>query len=116
LQGYRNYTLNFIVPVVGLRVARELKTGQTPAYAARLQIAAVSYVRGHAADAKVSQFTATFDGPKDPRIARGEITASLTIQVPEKGKRLLHVTVRDIHSGQTGMLDIPAEKIVLPAK
>jgi VWFA-related protein len=116
LQGYRDYTLRFLVPAVELRIVRELKPGQTPAYTARVQIAAVSYIRSEPADAKTSQFTATFDGPNDPRIAKGEITASLTIQVPEKGRRLLHVIVRDVHSGQTGMLDIPVEQIVLPAK
>ncbi|HEY4381172.1 MAG TPA: VWA domain-containing protein [Acidobacteriaceae bacterium] len=116
VQGYRDYTLRFTVPVAGLRVARELKAGQTPAYTAHIQIAAVSYVHGSSADAKTSQFTASFDGPSDPRIAKGEITASLTLQVPEKGKRLLRVTVRDVSSRQEGTLDIPVEKIVLPAK
>ena len=114
LQGYRDYTLRFVVPVTALRIARELKPGQTPAYTARVQIAAVSYVRSSPADAKTSQVAASFDGPNDPRIAKGEITASLTLQVPEKGKRLLHIIVRDAYSGQTGMLDIPVEKIVLP--
>ena len=116
LQGYRDYTLNFKVPTAELRVARVLKPGQAPAYTAQLKIAAVSYVHGSPADAKVSDFTASFDGPTDPQIAKGEITASVTIQVPEKGKRLLHVTVRDVYSGQVGTLDIPVEKIVLPAK
>jgi VWFA-related protein len=114
LQGYRDYTLRFVVPVTALRIARELKPGQTPAYTARVQTAAVSYVRSSPADAKTSQVAASFDGPNDPRIAKGEITASLTLQVPEKGKRLLHIIVRDAYSGQTGMLDIPVEKIVLP--
>ncbi len=115
LQGYRDYTLRFVVPAVGLKVAsRYLKPGQTPTYTARLKIAAVSYVRGNPADAKTSEVTASFDGPTDPRIAKGEITASLTLQVPEKGKRLLHVIVRDVYAGQVGMLDIPVEKIVLP--
>jgi hypothetical protein len=116
LQGYRDYTLRFTVPAAGLRIARELKAGQTPAYTARIQIAAVSYVRGNPADAKSSQCTASFDGPNDPSIAKGELTASLTLQVPEKGNRLLHVIVRDVHSGQEGMLDIPVAKVVLPAK
>jgi VWFA-related protein len=115
LQGYRDYTLNFAVPVVELRIARELKPGQSPVYTARVQIAAVSYVHSNPADAKASQFAASFVGPNDPRIAKGEIAASLTLQVPEKGKRLLHVTVRDVYSGQVGTLDIPVEKIVLPA-
>ena len=116
LQGYRDYTLNFAVPASVLRIARVLKPGQAPAYTARLQIAAVSYVHSEPADAKTSQVSATFDGPGDPRIAKGEITASLTLQVPEKGKRLLHVIVRDVQSSQVGMLDIPVDQIVLPAK
>jgi VWFA-related protein len=116
LQGYRDYTLNFAVPASVLRIARVLKPGQAPAYTARLQIAAVSYVHSEPTDAKTSQVSATFDGPGDPRIAKGEITASLTLQVPEKGKRLLHVIVRDVQSSQVGMLDIPVDQIVLPAK
>jgi VWFA-related protein len=116
LQGYRDYTLHVTVPAAGVRIARELKPGQAQTYAARLQIAAVSYTDGSPADAKASQVTASFTGPTDPQIAKGEITASLTLQVPEKGKRLLHVTVRDVYSGQVGMLDIPVEKVVLPVR
>jgi VWFA-related protein len=116
-QGYRDYTLHFFVAAAGLRLVRELRSGQAPAagaYAARLEIAAVSYVHGHPADAKSIQVSANFDGLADPRIAKGEITASLTLQVPEKGHRLLHVTVRDLFGGQFGRLDIPVQKIVLP--
>ena len=119
LQGYRDYTLHFLVPAAGLRLVRELKAGQDPGkepYVARLEISAVSYVRGHPADAKTIDVAANFTGPADPRIAKGSITASLTVQVPEKGTRLLHLTVRDVFSGQFGRLDIPVEKIVLPAK
>jgi VWFA-related protein len=116
LKGYRDYTLRFVVPAAGLRIARELKAGQTPAYTARVEVVAVSYVRGNPADARSNQVTATFDGPGDPRIAKGAITANLTLQVPEKGPRILHVVVRDVPSRREGMLDIPVEKIVLPAK
>jgi hypothetical protein len=116
LQGYRDYTLRFVVPTAGLKISRVLKPGQTPVYSAQLKIAAVSYVRGNPADAKTSVVTASFGGLNDPRIAKGDVTASLTLQVPEKGKRLLHVTVRDLHSRQEGMLDIPVEKIVMPVK
>jgi len=115
--GYRDYTLHFFVSAAGLRLVRELKAGQdagqTP-YVARLMIAAVSYVHGRAADARTVEVAANFTGPGDPRIAKGAITASLTVQVPEKGLRLLHITVRDVFSGQFVRMDIPVEKIVLP--
>ena len=119
LKGYRDYTLHFFVPAAGLRLVRELKAAQDPGkepYVARLAISAVSYVHGHPVDAKTIDVAADFTGPTDPRIAKGAITASLTVQVPENGPRLLHLTVHDAFSGQMGRLDIPVEKIVLPAQ
>jgi len=119
LKGYRDYTLHFVIPAAGVRLRRELHDGEAPGqspYRARLEIAAVSYVRGHPADAKTIQVSADFTGPTDPRIAQGVITASLTLQVPEKGSRLLHLTVRDGYTGQFSRLDIPLEKITLPAR
>ena len=119
LKGYRDYTLHFFVPAAGLRLVRELKAGQDPGqepYKVRLEISAVSYVRAHPADARTIDVAAIFTGTSDPRIAQGAITASLTVQVPEQGNRLLHLTVRDAFSGQLGRLDIPVEKVELPAK
>jgi VWFA-related protein len=119
LNGYRDYTLHFFVPAAGLRLVRELKAAQDPGkepYVARLAISAVSYVHGHPVDAKTIDVAADFTGPTDPRIAKGAITASLTVQVPENGPRLLHLTVHDAFSGQMGRLDIPVEKVVLPAQ
>jgi VWFA-related protein len=117
--GYRDYTLHFFVQTAGLRLVRELKAGEDPGqapYVARLMIAAVSYVHGYATDARTIEVAANFAGRDDPRIANGAITASLTVQVPEKGPRLLHITVRDVFSGQFVRMDIPVEKVVLPAQ
>jgi hypothetical protein len=116
--GYRDYVLRFSVPTAGLRLVRELKAGQvleqTP-YVSRLMIAAVTYAEGFPTDAKTVEVSTRFASPADPRIANEVMTATLSVQVPEKGSRVLHITVRDVFSGQFVKMDIPVEKIVLPA-
>lgn len=115
--SYRNYTLRFFVAAAGLKIARELTvtpSSSKPPYSTRLEITAVSYLRGRSADAKTIEVTANFDGPADPRITKGEVMANLTVRVPEKGKRLLQVVVRDVFSGRLSRMDIPVDRIVLP--
>jgi VWFA-related protein len=119
LQGYRDYSIRFIVPAKGLKLAQ--KTGAAPSsgpasYSAMLAVSATSYVKGNPADSKTSRVSADFSSLSDPRIAESAITTTLSIQVPEHGGRLLHLTVHDLASNQFGRLDIPIDKIVLPQR
>jgi VWFA-related protein len=119
LQGYRDYSIRFIVPAKGLKLAK--KTGPTPSsgpagYRAMLELSATSYVKGNPADSTTSRVSADFSSLSDPHIPQSAITTTLSIQVPEHGNRLLHLTVRDVATNQFGRLDIPVDKIVLPQK
>jgi VWFA-related protein len=119
VQGYRDYSIRFIVPAKGLRLVSKVgpeQSSSAAAYSTWLEIAAVSYIRGNPADARTSRVSANFDSLSDPRIAKSSITANLSIQVPEHGSRLLHLIVRDLVTNQFGWLDVPIEKIVLPGK
>jgi VWFA-related protein len=114
---YRDYTLRFTIPASELRLARELKPGLPPErtpYTGRFEVSAVAYVQGHPADVETSKFTVNFDSLADPRIATSSVAAILIIQIPEHGPRILHLTIRDVLSNQSGTLDIPVDKIVLP--
>jgi hypothetical protein len=81
-----------------------------------LEVSATSYVRGNPADSKTGTVSADFSSLSDPRISQSAITTTLSIQVPEHGGRLLHLTAHDLATNQFGRLDIPIDKIVLPQK
>ena len=56
-----------------------------------------------------------FSGPDAPG-QTAELTGNLVIQVPVKGNYFLRLGVRDTATDRVGALEIPVDRIALPAK
>ncbi len=68
-----------------------------------------------AAEIYGSEVAANFNGAADPRIAKSTITATLMLNIPERGhNHSLYVSVRDQATGQSGSVVVPIEQVKMP--
>ena len=115
-QEYRELTLRFSMPASEFKVM----PSDGGKYVARLVIGAVGYSDGRQASLNgkhAVQMVVKFNGATDPRIATFTITGTLTLNIPEHGKkRWLYVSVQDLATGQLGSQVIPMEQIKMPWK
>ena len=116
-QGYRTFKVRYAVAARELKLARELKPDATSSqvpYTVRMEVVAMVYNGAIALNQKSEQVYATFDGPDDPHIQNTQVTANLTLEVPEEGATWIRVVVRDVFADRAGELQIPLNKIVVP--
>jgi VWFA-related protein len=115
-QEYRELTLRFSMPASEFKVM----PSDGGKYVARLVIGAVGYSDGRQASLNgrhAVQMVVKFNGVTDPRITTFTITGTLTLNIPEHGKkRWLYVSVQDLATGQLGSQVIPMEQIKMPEK
>jgi hypothetical protein len=113
---YRELTLRFSMPASEFKVM----PSDGGKYVARLVIGAVGYSDGRQASLNgrhAVQMVVKFNGVTDPRITTFTITGTLTLNIPEHGKkRWLYVSVQDLATGQLGSQVIPMEQIKMPEK
>ena len=113
-QGYRAYTVHYRVRANELKLVPNI---DRTSYAGKLELVAVVYDnQGQAVNGKREKASVSFDNLTDPQLQTAELTGNLTIQVPVKGSYFLRLGVRDTATDRVGALEIPLDRIAVPAR
>jgi VWFA-related protein len=113
-QGYRDYTVHYHVRANELKL---VPSADRTSYSGKLEFVAVVYDnQGQAVNGKREKASVNYSNLTDPQLQTAELSGDLVIQVPVKGSYFLRLGVLDTATDRVGALEIPVDRIPLPAK